>query len=144
MGTKPKQTLTRSGEQMHHTVGAVIAVDGKYLLIDRDMEPFGFAGLAGHIDEDESPEETLVRKVKEESGLALKNFALLYEEEVPWNRCRVGVSSHYWYLYHCEVEGVVQNNAEASKSIGWYTGAEMKKLVMEPVWKYWFEKLGIL
>ncbi|MDP1629652.1 MAG: NUDIX domain-containing protein, partial [bacterium] len=129
---------------MHFSVGAVIEAGGKYLLIDRDMEPLGFAGLAGHINDGETPEETLFRKVKEESGLEIKKHSLLFEEEVEWNWCRAGIWSHYWYLYKCEVEGEILNNPEASKSIGWYAPEEMKKLKWEPVWKYWFEKLGVL
>lgn len=144
MATKPKQAQNSKDKPMHFSVGAVIEVNGKYLLIDRDMEPFGFAGLAGHIDEGETPEETLLRKVNEESGLKIKKHSLLFEEEVEWNWCRVGIQSHYWYLYKCEVEGEILNNPEASKSIGWYTADEMKKLKWEPVWKYWFEKLGVL
>ncbi len=144
MATRPKQAQNLKGETMHFSVGVVIEVDGRYLLIDRDMEPFGFAGLAGHIDEGETPEETLFRKVGEESGLKIKKCSLLFEEEVEWNWCRIGVRSHYWYLYKCEVEGEVENNPEASKSIGWYAHEEMKNLKWEPVWKYWFEKLGIL
>lgn len=85
------------------------------------MEPLGFAGLAGHIDEGETPKETLFRKVNEESGLKIKKHSLLFEEEVEWNWCRVGIKSHYWYLYRCEIEGELHNNPEASKSIGWYT-----------------------
>ncbi len=144
MAARPKQKQNSKGAPMHFAVGAVIEVDGKYLLIDRDMEPFGFAGLAGHIDEGETPEETLFRKVNEESGLKIKKYVLLFEEEVEWNWCRVGIQSHYWYLYKCEIEGELRNNPEASKSIGWYTLDEMKKLKWEPVWKYWFEKLGVL
>lgn len=67
MAVKPMQTQNSRGELMHFSVGAVIEVGGKYVLIDRDMEPFGFAGLAGHIDEGETPEEALFRKVGEES-----------------------------------------------------------------------------
>lgn len=144
MAAKPKQTQNLKDEPMHFSVGAVIKIDGKYLLIDRDMEPFGYAGIAGHINEDENPQEALFRKVTEESGLEIKKHSLLFEEEIEWNWCRVGIQSHYWYLYKCEVEGEVQNNPEASKSIGLYSPDEMKKLKWEPVWKYWFEKLGVL
>lgn len=133
-----------NGKQMHFSVGAVIKVDGKYLLIDRSMEPLGFAGLAGHINEGETPEETLFRKIKEESGLAIKEHRLLFEEEVGWNLCRAGIKPHYWYLYECEVSGELRNNAEASKSIEWYAPDEIAKLKLEPVWEYWFKKLGVL
>ncbi|OGF27557.1 hypothetical protein A2303_01715 [Candidatus Falkowbacteria bacterium RIFOXYB2_FULL_47_14] len=129
---------------MHFSVGAVIRKDGKYLLIDRVREPFGFAGLAGHVDEGETPEEALIRETEEESGLKVVSHALLFEEEVLWNYCGAGVGSHYWYLYSCEVEGKERKEDGEAKSMGWYTPAEMKNLKMEPVWEYWFRKMGVL
>ena len=144
MASKPKLALNPKGQPMHFAVEAVIESGGKYLLIDREAEPFGFTGIAGHVNEGENPEETLFRKVKEESGLEVKKHSLLFEEEAEWNWCRAGIQSHYWHLYKCEVEGEARNNPEASKCIGWYAPEEMKKLEWEPVWKYWFEKLGVL
>lgn len=141
---KPKEKLNSKGVLMHFSVGAVIKSKGKYLLIERNIEPLGFAGIAGHINEGETPEQALYRKVLEESSLKIKSSVLIFEEEVEWNWCRVGVKSHYWYLYQCEVEGKPKNNPEASKSIDWYAPGEIKKLKLEPVWKYWFEKLGVL
>lgn len=143
MGT-PKKGKTKNGQPMHYAAGALIEKDNKYLLIDRVDPPLGFAGLAGHINEGETPEETLLRKVSEESGLKLKSSILLFEEEVEWNWCRAGVQSHYWYMYKCEVEGKIKNNPEASKSIGWYSLDEIKKMKLEPVWEYWFKKLKLL
>lgn len=144
MHPKPKPGTSSDGRPMHFSVGAVIKIDGKYLLIDRVKEPFGFAGLAGHVDEGEMPEEALVREVEEESGLKVVSHRLLFEEEVPWNYCSRGVRCHYWYLYACEVEGQAGLEEEEAKSMGWYTPEEMGKLILEPVWKYWFEKMGVL
>ena len=143
MGAKPKEAKNSKGVLMHFSVGAVIKIDGKYLLIDRSKEPFGFAGLAGHVDEGETPEEALVREVMEESGLGVISYKLLFEEEVAWNYCSAGVKSHYWYLYACEVKGKARKNEEA-KFMEWYTPQEIKNLKLEPVWKYWFKKLGVL
>ena len=141
MATKPKQIHNAKNELMHFSVGAVIEVNGRYLLIDRDIEPLGFAGLAGHINERETPEQALLRKVGEESSLKVEKYSLLFEEEIEWNRCRAGAPSHYWYVYRCEVTGKVRNNTEASRSIGWYAPDEVRKLNLEPVWKYWFGKI---
>ena len=80
---------------MHFSVGAIIQKNSKYLLIDRDIEPFGFAGLAGHINTNETPEEALKRKVFEESGLELISQKLLFEEEIEWNWCHAGIKTHY-------------------------------------------------
>lgn len=141
---KPKESRNPKGVLMHFSVGATIKKGEKYLLIDRARVPLGFAGIAGHIDEGETSEAALLREVFDESGLKVKRYSLLFEEEVEWNWCKAGIKSHYWYVYQCEVEGEPQNNLEASKSIGWYTPEQIKKLNLEPVWKYWFEKLGIL
>jgi 8-oxo-dGTP pyrophosphatase MutT (NUDIX family) len=139
-----KKGIASNGKLLHYSAGAVIKKDGKYLLIDRINPPFGFAGLAGHIDEEESPDETIVREVKEESGLKVKSFELLYEEEILFGVCREGAPAHKWWLYECEVEGEIIQDKVESKSIGWYTIDEIKSLNLEPVWKYWFEKLGII
>jgi len=128
---------------MHYSVGAVIERNGKYLLIDRAVTPFGFAGIAGHVDEGETEIETLKREVKEESGLEILSHELLFEEKVEKNRCVKGVETHYWHLFRCRVIGSIRNSSE-SKSISWYSKEEIKKLKLEPVWEYWLQKLNII
>ena len=84
---KPKEGKTKDGTPMHFSVGALIERDGQYLLIDRAVPPFGFAGVAGHIDDGED-EEIVERKAQgniiylwrthlEEKS----NWKFLYEEE---------------------------------------------------------------
>lgn len=140
----PKLSISSSQIPMHYSVGALIKQDDSYLLIDRAVEPFGFACVAGHIDEGETEVEALVREVKEESGLTVVSSKLLFEEEVHDNKCSKGINVHYWYLYECEVTGSFIENVRETKSIGWYTLDEIKKLRLEPVWKYWFEKMKLL
>lgn len=129
---------------MHYSVGALIKKEEKYLLIDRVQPPFGFAGIAGHIDEGEDSEQALRREVEEESGLKIEELRLLFEEELNWNWCSKGVRIHYWYLYECEVSGEIKENFAETKSIGWYNTEEIKKLKLEPAWEYWFKKLKIV
>jgi len=140
----PKKGFSKNGKEMHYAVGAVIRKDGKYLLVDRVHFPLGFAGVAGHIDEGENEIEALKREVFEESGLKVLNYKLLYEEEVPGNECHYGIKTHYWYLFECECEGSLKISQREAKSIGFYSKDELKKLNLDPVWKYWFSKLGIL
>lgn len=140
----PKTGKSRDGRKMHYSVGALIESYGKYLLIDRRKEPFGFAGIAGHVDEGEEALQALKREVLEETGLKAEEAELLLEEEVPWNWCRRGIKVHYWYLYKCKVSGEAKQNKEEEKSIAWYSVEEIKKLELEEVWKHWLEKLGIL
>ena len=126
---------------MHYSVGALIENDGKYLLIDRAKPPFGFAGVAGHIDTGENELEALMREVKEESGLEVKSYELLFEEELDWNECRHGVKVHYWRLFRCVVVGELVRNLQETKSIKWYSLEQIRNLPLEPVWKYWFDKI---
>lgn len=129
---------------MHYSVGALIEKDGKYLLIDRAVAPLGFAGVAGHIDKGEDALEALKREVGEESGLQINNCEQLFKEEIDWNWCSKGVSSHYWHLFKCDASGELQRSERGTKSIGWYSEDEIKKLKLEPVWEYWFKKLKII
>lgn len=140
----PKIGLSKEKKKMHYSVGALIEKDGKYLLIDRAKPPFGFAGLAGHIDEGETEIEALLREVKEESGLAVEEYELLFEEELDWNVCSKGIEGHYWYLFKCEASGAVKMDSAEEKSIGWYTKEQIANLNLEPVWEYWFRKLKII
>lgn len=134
----------KNGQPHHYSVGAVIKKGDKYFLIDRTNPPFGFASVAGHVDEGETPEEALVREVKEESGFDVTESKLLIEEYVSQNRCVKNVNSHHWYVYKVEVVGEVVHDITEAKSIGWYTRDEIAGLKLEPIWEVWFKKLGII
>ncbi len=139
-----KQGTTKDGQPMHYSVGALICKDGQYLLIDRAIPPFGFAGAAGHIDEKETPEQALIREVEEEIGLKIDSEKLLFEEELNWNLCSEGINNHYWYLFECEATGEIKRSKSETKSVGWYSPDNIKELTLEPVWEYWFKKLKII
>ena len=60
--------------QMTTTTLCYIENDGKYLMLHRvkkhnDMNEGKWIGVGGHVESQESPEECLVREVKEETGL---------------------------------------------------------------------------
>jgi len=139
-----KEGKSEGGDIVHYSVGALIKKDEKFLLIDRAIFPFGFAGIAGHVDEGEAPEESIIREIKEESGLTAKECELIFEENLDWNTCSEGITHHYWYLYSCDVSGDVKLNKGEEKSIEWYSKEEIQNLTLEPVWEYWFKKLGII
>jgi len=139
-----KVGTSKNGKEMHYSVGAVIKKDGKYLLIDRKNVPLGFAGVAGHVDENETAEESLKREVKEESGLDVLNAKLLFEEDIDFETCVGGCSLHNWKVYACETTGEVHQEKKEEKSIGWYSAEEIKNLQLEPAWEHWFKKIGVV
>jgi 8-oxo-dGTP diphosphatase len=66
---------------MKNTTLCYIEKDGSYLMMLRnrkkdDLNEGKWIGVGGHFLEDESPEECLVREVKEETGLTLNSFLL--------------------------------------------------------------------
>ena len=124
---KHKEGIASDGQLLHYSVGAIVKKNDKYLLIDRVNIPLGFAGLAGHIDDDEPPEVAIKREVMEESGLSVSSCKILFEEEILWNYCS-SAKAHKWWLYECEVQGTIAQNKVETKSIGWYTKEEIKNL----------------
>lgn len=58
-----------------------IEKDGKYLMLHRikktnDINQGKWIGVGGHFEQDETPEECLLREVKEETGFTLLDFRL--------------------------------------------------------------------
>lgn len=139
------KTEVRGEKTIHFSVGAIITNPrNELLLIDRVQPPLGFAGVAGHVDEGETPLEAIVREVSEEGGLLISDPVLLLEEFVSWNYCAAGVTGHHWYLFGATAKGRPVPQAGEVKSIGWYEQSQLSELNLEEVWRYWFEKLGYL
>lgn len=133
---------------VHYSAGAIIKNDkGEILMIDRLKQPFGFACPAGHIDEGETDIEAVTREVEEETGLVIK-MLLKHDtsdfKDIPQETCSRGVSIHKWSIFSVVAEGKLIVKVDEVKSIGWYSVEEIKKLSLETVWKYWFEKLKII
>ena len=64
---------------MKMTTLCYIEQDGKYLMLHRtkkeqDANKDKWIGVGGHIEAEESPEECLLREVKEETGLTLTSY----------------------------------------------------------------------
>ncbi len=64
---------------MKMTTLCYIEKDGKYLMLHRiskenDINKDKWIGVGGHFEERESPEDCLIREVKEETGLTLTNY----------------------------------------------------------------------
>jgi 8-oxo-dGTP diphosphatase len=129
----------------HSTIGAIIKQDSKILMLDRKNIPLGWACPAGHIEEGETPEETLVREIKEETNLDIIKYKLVIHEAVNFGTCKRGFTGHDWYIYEIlDWRGEIRLNHDEHKEIGWKTMAEIKKLKLEEIWEYFFKKLKYL
>lgn len=143
---KFKLGKSKDGREMHYSAGVIVECNGKYLMLDRKNFPPGFACPAGHIDEGEESKAAAIREVYEETGIKLKDVEFIYEGEIDsFKISQCQHLPHYWYLYKAKVflEDFVLDKEE-EKSLSWYTIDEIKKLNLEEVWKYLFEKLKIL
>lgn len=109
-----------------------IEQDGKYLMMHRNRKPNDpnhdlWLGLGGHLEEKESPEECVIREVREESGLLLRNWRF---------RGIVTFSDGDWYEYMFlftsdDFEGTIQDCNE-----GELVWVEKEKVLHDlPVWE---------
>ncbi|MBI2625109.1 MAG: NUDIX hydrolase [Candidatus Nealsonbacteria bacterium] len=126
------------------SAGIVVNKEGKILLIDRAIFPFGWACPAGHIDEGELPEETVRRELEEETGLVVNSSKLVFEEKMVPNQCSRGTGFHDWYVFEGDVSGDLRIAEREVKNVGWFEIKEIKGLTLEPIWEKWFKKLKVI
>ncbi len=147
------------------SVGMLVSRDGSLLLIERKKPPFGFAPPAGHVDEDNSFEESAKRELKEEVGLEAQNIKLLIEGRKE-NPCRrEGGSWHYWKIYQIEATGEIKRSEDETKQAIFYKkdyllllASKTEKYIkdgigqddwekspgLEPVWYEWLKELKVI
>lgn len=131
---------------MHQSVGIIIKNDhGQILMLDRKNYPQGWACPAGHVDQGEGPEKAAHREAEEETGIQIKEIHKLIQEFVEWNECAQGIKGHYWHVYEAvSWDGAPKTEDKEAKTIKWIHPEELKDMELEPVWKYWFEKLDLI
>lgn len=118
-----------------------IEKDGKYLMLHRtkkedDINKDKWLGIGGKFEEGESPEECVIREVKEETGLTLKGYKL---------RCIVTYVSTTWeteYMYVFTSDNFEGSLIECNEGdLEWIDKNKVTKL---PTWegdKIFVEKL---
>ncbi len=144
----PKLVNTKTGIQ-HFSVGAVIKNQNKFLIIDRNLKPYGYAGISGHIEEKETPLQALTREIREESGLILISQKFLFKKVIiQKENCVFNAKRHKWYVYECKCIGNLSPSKKEIKSIKYITKKQLKKLYkekkLESPWKVIFKKLKII
>src|SRR3989338_3995739 len=147
------------------SVGMLVWKERSLLLIERKKPSLGFAPPAGHIDGDNSFEESAKRELKEEVGLETQNLKLLIEGRKE-NPCRrEGASWHYCKIYQIEATGEIKRSEEETKRAIFYKKDDLLLLTsntekylredikqddwekspgLEPVWYEWLKELKII
>ena len=86
----------------HFTASAIIIDKGKVLLVDH-KKPGAWICPGGHVEDNEAPYQTIIREVKEETGL---NVEIICEKDESLSDHDVDVSALYVpYAILCELIG---------------------------------------
>lgn len=106
--------------------------DGKYLMMHRvkkeiDVNKDKWIGIGGHFEADESPEECLLREVREETGLTLLDYRLRGVITFLCDRWQ----TEYMFLYTADsFEGTLQECQEGN--LEWVDKSAVYDL---PIWE---------
>lgn len=143
------KTTKRFGKRIHHSAGAIIKKDGKFLIMKRALRPPGYACVAGHIDKNEKSSEALVREVKEETNLDIVSRKFIFRKFITQKQnCVSGSKHHIFYVYNCKCTGKLKPNKREVKSIKYITKQDINKLYkqgkLEYAWEVILKKLRII
>ncbi|MFA6105220.1 MAG: NUDIX hydrolase [Patescibacteria group bacterium] len=102
-------------------VGAIIVNDGNVLMVKRGRDPYKDTWVfpSGFVDYGEHPEETLIREVKEETGLKVveyQYFLLLQTSDDPRSPGHFSI----FYKVNNYVGSLINNDSEENKDIRWF------------------------
>ena len=118
----------------HRSVGVVIRnQQGRVLLIERGREPWGWACVSGHVDEDADKEgvhwdAAARREVQEEVGLKLKHVWEVAQGRKK-NVCRRnGGDWHYWVIFEAESDGEITIEPSEVKRYVWADSVTLQVL----------------
>lgn len=106
-------------------VVAVVVREGRFLVIRRSDEvvaPGMICFPGGGIEGEESEEETLVREIREELGVAITPVRRVWRSVTPWN---VELA---WWLSRIDNGQPVRPNPAEVASAHWHSVEEMRRL----------------
>lgn len=112
----------------HESVGVVVVVQDRMLVLMRQIFPFSYTIPAGHLDMDESGEHAAYRELFEETGIVASDLELLVTSfNMSGDECRRGCDDHRWHLYRARFNEYpkVQMNDEI-RSQKWVTLPELQ------------------
>jgi ADP-ribose pyrophosphatase YjhB (NUDIX family) len=87
---------------VHKTVALIIVRDDSVLLIEKSDPAYDskYSIVAGHLNNNESANQAIIREVNEEIGLLITEPEFLFKMEKINDTCRHGGVIHDWYVYY--------------------------------------------
>jgi len=133
----------------HFTASAIIIKESKVLLVyHKKLDIWLYPG--GHVEENETPDETVIREVTEETGLVVEIIGEKDENLADVNAdvsvlhqpyvllCEL-VGDHYHndmvYLCRIKSETELKHNAQESEAIGFFGLSELDNIKLFPNFK---------
>ncbi|TCM57734.1 ADP-ribose pyrophosphatase YjhB (NUDIX family) [Rhizobium sp. PP-F2F-G48] len=115
---------------------AIVVRDGRYLLVRRSKPPSAemYAFPGGRAEPGETPAETAVRELLEETGLSGSAPQLFATYDLPADRAD-GAGGRHFFLSVFRVEADIDAEAVAgddAASLGWFTADEIAALPAPP------------
>jgi 8-oxo-dGTP pyrophosphatase MutT (NUDIX family) len=116
------------------SVGVIVQnAEGSFALLKRARFPFGYAPVAGHVDDHGSVEQAAIDEVVEEIGLVITKEDLHPTEIADTrfeNHCRrKGGTFHNWWVFTVDhYAGQIVPSPDETEGADWYTAEELQLL----------------
>lgn len=110
---------------------AIVERDGRYLLVLRSNPPAAamFAFPGGRGEQGETPAETALRELFEETGIRGEKPMLYATYDLPGREDGPGVPSYFLSVFKVKAdETTVAVAADDAAGLGWYSAEEIAKL----------------
>lgn len=123
------------------SVGQIIREGKNIVIIERANYPEAYALPAGHVDEDPSFTDAIIRELEEEAGLLVEENKSVFTEDIN-NPCkRAGGSHHLWKVYEAlRWSGILKGGSDAKKA-DWFSPSDLKKIAKRT--EYFMKKYNI-
>ena len=132
IGTKTSKFCSECGwvyyPHVFSAAGAVIMKDDQVLMVKRKNEPYKGTWMfpAGFVEYGEHPEETVVREIREETGLKIADVHLIKILQNPDDPRAPG---HFGFFYLVDsFEGKLVTEESEVTDIGWFSIKKLPKI----------------